>query len=770
MPAEAKIWHTFASGEDAPLLSPVEDEFIRTSLEHADSEKLAAAKRLRSLRKRKNAAVLAAVVALAMFVAASIALLRIDHYRHVAEATTVEAQSKQIALIADELRPTTPNTAGQLAAAAFSMDQSVQTRSAVLKSGGAPMPTRVTGPTGNAMVGYSQEHGIILRGDSQGIITIWRDSKLLATPEAVASGGNQLFALEVADVGGRALVFVGGQQTAGVWDVTEAPVKLGEFGEDTVAYSVAWQDGVVHFGTLEGEVRRVDMTGPEAVVLKPLSIGDKLSVTALEVTDRWIVAGGRKNRLELFTVAGERHGHLPMVGTALHIYGSADGSELLVASAGSQMTLWSVGGGSPDNRLIVDNGSVPELVGTVELPGAVHSVLHLGDRLLAAGVFGEIREYDRSFQLRGAYPERSVVVSMAEVNGEVLAGGTGGTTTLWDPAGDTTILTAPEGVTTHDITHGGDVLLIGTSAGGRVVTDNPDGSWTELSVEPAPDGSGYTYYYAISSDGSVVANQTGAGDLVTLQRQDDSYVVVDVMPDQAKIVDLRISPDGRMLALGYRGQGGYHLLERDGTGWTEVIEVHSWPAGCAFSPDGKYFAAMNYDGNGATIWDITTPVPVHVAELVLDAETTPSAFSFSSDGNLAIGDNRGEISVYSMANPERPALVHQLRDARSSLAQVAYSTDGDRLLAATREGQLWVWQKSDDSATLDLQLTPGTGAVMGSAWFRDKVVMAVSDGRVVAWPGHPEDAVAELCSRFGEPLGLEEWSRLVPGVELTSGC
>ena len=91
--------------------------------------------------------------------------------------------------------------------------------------------------------------------------------------------------VEGATVAGRALVLVGGQQTAAVWDVTGEPTRLLELGDDTVAYSAAWSGPTVAVGTLEGDVRRVDLTDPDAPVPLPdLSLDEPMAVTGLAMT------------------------------------------------------------------------------------------------------------------------------------------------------------------------------------------------------------------------------------------------------------------------------------------------------------------------------------------------------------------------------------------------------------------------------------------------------------------------------------------------------
>ena len=756
LPIEAEAWIAWAASDDAPLLSANEHEFIEASRALAEEQRHEQSAIIKRLRRRQSVAIAAAVLAGAMVVATTAASVQANRYRLQAEETTVSAESREIALIADELRTLAPNTAAQLSVAAHSMSDSVQTRSAVLTSAGNPMPTRAAGPSGNTMIAFAPARELIVRADSAGMISVWRGSDLLAEPERVESGGGQLFTLSVWDTADRTLALIGGQQTAGVWDLTETPRKLGEFGADTVSYSSAWHEGIVYVGTLEGQIRRIDLTDPDAPrELPQIPLGGDVAVSALAVSPAGIFGGGLRGEVTIFDLDGDPVGSLPIEGTALSISPSPDATEVLVGSASANASLWDLA------------GAEPALLERFDLPSLVHAVHHDGERLLIAGAFGSVREYNEDRDLIATYPERTTVVSVDVVNGGILAGTTGGSTTLWNPDHETTVYVAPEGVELYDLVNGGDVIVVGTSAGAQVMAPGAEG-WRALSVEEPPGEANYTYYYEISADGQVLVNQTSNGDLLTLDRRGEEFEISDAMPGQSTIVGLKLSASGRYLALGYRGEADFQIYERTGATWTHLAAVTAWPGARAFSPDERYFAAMNYDGDGAVLWEMAPSGPHQVSELTLPESAAPLGMSFGQNHELAIGDNRGEISIYSLADPEAPEHVRQLRDARSSLTQVTFSHDGEHLLAATGEGQLWVWNAANEME-LELQLTPGSGAVSGAMWFEGQVVMS-ADNRAVAWPGDPVVAARELCSRFGDKLTPDEWARLVPDVEQVDGC
>lgn len=197
LPVEAEAWQNWVTTEGSPLLAPLENEFIAASLALADEQLRAQDAALAAMRRRTNAAITAAVVAVIMVAVTAGLGIVANRYRLTAEDATVTAQSRQLALIADELRELAPNTAGQLSVAAYAMTQTVATRSAVVTSAGQPMPTQATGPASNTMVAYSAAADLIVRADRAGDLTIWPGSDLAAEPATYASGGGQLFTLSL---------------------------------------------------------------------------------------------------------------------------------------------------------------------------------------------------------------------------------------------------------------------------------------------------------------------------------------------------------------------------------------------------------------------------------------------------------------------------------------------------------------------------------------------------------------------------------------------
>lgn len=756
MPAEAQLWRTWAESGESTVLSMKERAFIDASCELGEATVVEQARTISRIRRRQMIALVAGGLAVVMAIAALTAFLRSEDFRRKGEATTAAAQSRQVALISDEVRSTSVNLAGQLSVASMSLDDNVQSRSSVLTSAAADVPVRAVGPTGNTMLALTPDGTTIVRADSAGDLSIWRGGDLRDTPEKFASGGGQLYALSLKQVQGHILVAVGGQQTAAVWDITSTPRKLVEFGQDTVGYSATWQESTVLIGTLEGTVRRFelrDLANP--VSLPELSIGEKTQVSAVAANGNWILASGRRDRIEVFGADGSSHEPLASPGTVLTLSASPDGSAFLSGSTLREARLW-------------DGATLAKGTGIATEAG-VNSATHLGDTLLIAGGFGAVGEYNASGQLLRTFPGRSVVTSVAAGGHMVAVGSTEGETTAWSIPDDQVILRSPEGVAHYDVIRSRAGLLIGT-LDGAVMMARSGAGWKQLPVDPAPDGSGYNPYYSIDAAGDLLVNQTRDGNLVTLGLRDGRYRVLHQQPMATGLVDIQLSPDGRYLVVGYRGKAGSPVYRASDGGWTLVGNLASWPSSSAFNADGTLFVAMTIEGKGFNLWSVDEGGFSLVSSQGTQHDVVPISFAFAPDGTMAIGDDAGVVTLYDVSDPRSPRAATSLGDARSSLSQLQFSEDGNRLLAASRSGVLWVWARTHGSWTLDLMLRPGGDSVTGVDLFDGRFVISLDDGRTVSWEDDPAEARTAMCARFGSRLDAAEWERLVPGVPFVDGC
>ena len=98
------------------------------------------------------------------------------------------------------------------------------------------------------------------------------------------------------------------------------------------------------------------------------------------------------------------------------------------------------------------------------------------------------------------------------------------------------------------------------------------------------------------------------------------------------------------------------------------------------------------------------------------------------------------------------------------------SKEANHQLATSVEGDLWVWERVDETPALSLHIKHPSASIAGADLVDGQLLLALSDNTAVAWPGNATAAAADLCSRLGNPLTSREWAQLAPGVPFMNGC
>ena len=148
----------------------------------------------------------------------------------------------------------------------------------------------------------------------------------------------------------------------------------------------------------------------------------------------------------------------------------------------------------------------------------------------------------------------------------------------------------------------------------------------------------------------------------------------------------------------------------------------------AWSPDGRYLAAVGSDDGMLWIWDTSTWQSFHV----IDSGVALQSVAFSPDSKLiAAGDNGGVIWLWKVASG---ALTKKL-DSRSNqyLYSVAFSPDGTHLVAGSGDNLGRVWDI--ESGTSPLVLRGHTNYVTSAAFSADGKLVATGDwnGEMRIW-------------------------------------
>lgn len=216
--------------------------------------------------------------------------------------------------------------------------------------------------------------------------------------------------------------------------------------------------------------------------------------------------------------------------------------------------------------------------------------------------------------------------------------------------------------------------------------------------------------------------------------------------DEGKLFAVAITPDASVVAAaGWTGfswnrqhqvylfdRPSGRLLQRLGGLPTAVTEL-------AFSPDGRWLAAIGRHGGGLTVWDWQQPATPLVDR---DYRDSANGLAWSGDARLLTAADDGMLRLYAVEPGGLRRLAVQPSPGGRQPRALAFAPDGARLAVgyddAARVDVL-------DGRTLALLATPATAEVSGHSL---RSVAWSSDGAVLAAAGLPEATVRNFVVRW----------------------
>ena len=255
-----------------------------------------------------------------------------------------------------------------------------------------------------------------------------------------------------------------------------------------------------------------------------------------------------------------------------------------------------------------------------------------------------------------------------------------------------------------------------------------------------------TTIIAASTDGRLVAAGDSAAAEVQLLVAHDPHAAPEptgtiALDDPTlEIYALALTPDGQVLAVGDTAARVSLWDVSDPGAPSVLVEELRGPEGpiqqLAFSPDGSEVVAVGL-GDGAFRWSVTDPAtPEPLPPLPTD-DITWSAAYHPDGGLLAVGDERGRVTLWDLAATDPPEPVAVLQATDRSILSLDLSPDGALLVAGSRAGGVYAWDltTASDPQPVTIPDADFDSWINALAFTDDGAHLAVgsSDGQLRLW-------------------------------------
>lgn len=216
-----------------------------------------------------------------------------------------------------------------------------------------------------------------------------------------------------------------------------------------------------------------------------------------------------------------------------------------------------------------------------------------------------------------------------------------------------------------------------------------------------------------------------------------------------------ISRNGQLGAVGL-GDGRVVIIDLEAWKVVRRINAHApgYVVGIAFSPDGRHVASGGQDG--LSVSDIKTGKRVH--GITRGANFTLGV-AYSPDGReIAVGFSDGTAQLLDAETGRRHGPPHVFN--RGWVGGVAYSPDGSTIAMAQGDGTVHLIDATT-RRTLGTPMTGHTNQVIGVGFFPDGKRLATTslDGTTRLWDVDPASWARRACKVAGRNLTPDEWEQ-----------
>ena len=788
--ALARDWA--ADPVNAASLDTLTGDFVTAGTAEERLQEAAERRRARRLRRLVAALTAAAVVTIGLAGYAFQQREAATSARDRATSAMNIAQSREVAIEADEIRGQNTSLAAQLSIAAYRIATTPQARASLLESSGTPAASRLIDTAGVIQaIGLSPDHRVLAVAGADGSLRLWdvaRPGQPVPLGRPLAGRHHAPLYAVAFSPGGQTLAAAGAQGQVWLWDVSD-PERAVRYatpltGPASTVYSLAFSpDGrVLAAGSADRTVRLWDVADPghPAGLGRPLSgAGGYVQAVAFSPDGKTLAAGSADRTVRLWNVARPARATPlgpPLAGPGALVTSvafSPDGRTLAAGSQDHKVWLWHLGRPGRAGH--------PAPAGT--LAGATNWVNTVsfgpGGRTLAAGSSDDrVLVWNLATRaLTAALPSPQPVTSLAWAGGHLLfSGDADGRVRAWQ-------LPAPV------LRAGGAVNAVAYSAGGRylAVGGTDLQLWDparrlKLAARAIPGpADNVVNAVAFAPRAPLLATGYGNGTLQLWRVSGAGALTAAGRPVRSSTLGLvesaAFSPDGRVLATG-EDDGTIRLWSVTGPGGPRLLgtvhDSHTYVFSVAFRPDGRTLAAASAD-NLTRLWNVSDPR--HPAQLCRLGGPASYAISvaFSPDGAvLAVGAADKTTRLWDVADPARPVpLGPPLTGPEGYVYSVAFSPDGRMLATGVTDGTVWLWHVGGPGRPKLLATLTGPARQVYSVAFGPRgaeLAAGSADGTVRLWDTSAPAAARAVCATAGQPLTRAEWAAYLPGRRYAPPC
>ena len=783
--ALARDWA--ANEANRALLSQLAVDFIGAGLAEERAQQTAQRRRTRRLRQFVGAltALVLVTVGLAGYA---------FQQRQMATAAKNLAESRSVAIEANEVRTDDPALAAQLSLAAYRITPSSGALASLLESSGVPTAARrLDSDRAVQSVALSPGGDLLAVAAADGtlrLLNVSRPGHPRLIDTVSEQGQDDALYAAAFSPNGRVLAAAGADGTVGLWNVTNPrhPISLGSplSGPANTTYSLAFSPsgGLLAAGSADDKVWVWNVADPA----HPVRAGGPLTgatgyVQAVRFSPdgKLLAAGSADHTVRLWNVSNPAKPVLaakPLTGPDNTVDAAAfspDGQMLTAGSYDGKVWVWNVAIPAKPVRRAPFKGATDLVMAVAFSPG--------GQLLAEGGSDGRVLVWNTTTHaLVGAFPHPQPVTSLTwDGPGTLISGDADGYVRDWrvPPPG---LLT---GSPANSLSYrpGGATLAVGDAG---LQLWNP-ATRTLTATAGIPGGThNFVNAVAFSPGGNLIATGYGDGQiqlwragahLVPLGKPQIASHVSAASTNQVEFV--AFSAGGPILASG-ADDGTVRLWDVADPAKPRLLATvddarDAIVFSVAFSPRGHVLAAAS-SNDLVRLWNVADPAhPTPLGKPLRGPANYAYTVAFSPSGRtLAVGSADRDIRLWDVADPARPRRIGPVLTGPSGYVySVAFSPSGHTLIAGNTDGSVWLWDLTNPAdPDLIATLTGPTGHVYSVAFSPSGHTIAAADssGQVWLWDTHATEAAAAVCAMAGQPLSRAEWQAYIPGRPYAPPC